>query len=59
MCDSQLLPLGTRVAWGASFVLDSSDSGWGEGWGGGTAGQTPHQPEGAASVHHQNLKLLS
>ena len=25
----------------------------------GTAGQTPHQPKGAASVHHQNLKLLS
>ena len=27
------------------------------GWG--TAGQTPHEPKGAASVHHQNLKLLS
>lgn len=29
------------------------------GRGDGTAGQTPHQPKGAALVHHQNLKLLS
>ena len=56
VCDSQLLLLGTRVAWEHLLFFTPLTPAGGRG---GTAGQTPHQPKGAASVHHQNLKLLS